>query len=104
MNGTIPPCRYVLPDGSAGLYDWQLTLRASWARDVAYILGTSLDPAARLEHEQELLEEYLDNLRASGVVCLLTSSRLFLPVSGSQAFSGPHSFLLLFLRLSDSRS
>ncbi len=55
---------YSLPDGSAGLYDWQLTLRASWARDVAYLLGTALDPVVRLREEDGLLRDYLGYLRA----------------------------------------
>eukprot|EP01062_Namystynia_karyoxenos_P009033 TRINITY_DN13192_c0_g1_i3.p4 TRINITY_DN13192_c0_g1~~TRINITY_DN13192_c0_g1_i3.p4 ORF type:complete len:190 (+),score=66.86 TRINITY_DN13192_c0_g1_i3:847-1416(+) len=58
---------YVLPDGAVGLLDWQLTLRASWARDVSYILATALAPAQRRAHERELLREYLDLITAKGI-------------------------------------
>eukprot|EP00052_Salpingoeca_macrocollata_P025289 m.230088 g.230088 ORF g.230088 m.230088 type:complete len:431 (+) comp22406_c4_seq1:56-1348(+) len=59
---------YVLPSTDAvGLLDWQLTLRASWARDVAYILGTALTPAARRAHQDALLAGYLQRLAALGV-------------------------------------
>ena len=53
---------YILPDGTVGLFDWQLTLRASWARDISYILGTALPPALRKQHERALLVEYLKQL------------------------------------------
>jgi len=53
---------YILPDGTVGLFDWQLMIRASWARDVSYILGTALPPALRKRHERALLGEYLKQL------------------------------------------
>jgi hypothetical protein len=37
-------------------------IRASWARDVSYILGTALPPALRKRHERALLGEYLKQL------------------------------------------
>lgn len=46
-----------------GLFDWQLTLRASWSRDVSYILGTALSSVDRKEHEHYLLEHYFKCLR-----------------------------------------
>ena len=55
---------YVLPDGSVGLYDWQLSLRAAWARDVSYILGTALGADQRRAHEHALLRYYLRELGA----------------------------------------
>jgi hypothetical protein len=54
---------YVLPDDRVGLLDWQLMSRASWARDVSYILGTSLSPPQRESLEDSLLSFYLDSLR-----------------------------------------
>lgn len=58
---------YLLPNGNAGLYDFQLTLRAAWARDVSYILATALSTSDRREHEQALLREYLHELESLGV-------------------------------------
>lgn len=58
---------YILPDGSVGLLDWQLTLKGSWARDVAYILGTALTPEQRREHENSLLDTYVELLAKKGV-------------------------------------
>lgn len=53
---------YVLPNGKVGLFDWQLMLRATWARDVSYLLGTGLPPALRQQHEEQLLKMYLSCL------------------------------------------
>lgn len=58
---------YCLPDGSVGFFDFQLTLKANWARDVAYILGTALEPGERRLNERQLLEEYLAELGKLGV-------------------------------------
>jgi hypothetical protein len=58
---------YLLPDGTAGLYDFQLTLQASWARDVSYIMATSLSTEERRKHERALLGEYLAELETLGV-------------------------------------
>lgn len=58
---------YLLPNGTAGLYDFQLTLRAAWARDVSYIIATALSTSDRREHEQALLREYLHELKSLGV-------------------------------------
>ena len=56
-----------LPDGSAGLLDWQLSRQGCWAHDVTYAMCTALDPADRRAHERELLANYLDGLRRHGV-------------------------------------
>jgi len=53
-------------DGQAGLIDWQLLQRGSWAIDVAYHIGSSLTPEARRASEQPLLKHYLERLRAHG--------------------------------------
>lgn len=58
---------YWLQDGTVGLFDWQLTLRCSWARDVACCMGTALGPQVRRERERGLLELYLEELRSNGV-------------------------------------
>lgn len=54
-------------NGKPGLYDFQLSLRAKWSRDVSYIMGTCLSTAQRREHEHKLLEYYLKMLCAAGV-------------------------------------
>ena len=46
----------------AGFLDWQLMLRASWARDVSYLVATALSTEQRRRHEDELLAFYLDQL------------------------------------------
>ena len=58
---------YLLAGGRrAGLYDWQLCLRASWARDVSYLIGTCLPTEARRQHEGALLRGYLRALADAG--------------------------------------
>lgn len=58
---------YLLPGERGGLLDWQLMMRGSWAHDVTYLLVTALDPGTRQAHQHELLGEYLELLRVSGV-------------------------------------
>jgi hypothetical protein len=58
---------YLLPDDRAGLLDWQLMMRGSWAHDVTYLIVTALHPDVRRHHERELLAWYLDRLAANGV-------------------------------------
>ena len=43
---------YHCPDGRVGLFDFQLTLRANWSRDVSYVIVTALDPGTRRAHER----------------------------------------------------
>lgn len=64
------PCtreRCVLPDGSGGLFDFQLAVRGHWANDVTCLLVTVLGIEARRKHEPELLAFYLDTLGRHGV-------------------------------------
>ncbi len=59
------------PDGSSGVaaVDWQTLTLGLPARDLAYFIATSLDPAVRREHERELVATYhaalSDAVRAS---------------------------------------
>lgn len=56
------------PDGPEVIaVDWQTMARGPGARDVAYFLGTSLESAARREHEQSLVKSYHGELIARGV-------------------------------------
>ncbi len=58
---------YLLPDGTAGLLDWQLQVRGCWAHDVVYLLSTALDPDVRRAEGRDLLRRYLDALMSHGV-------------------------------------
>ena len=58
---------YLLPDGSAGLLDWQLTVRGHHMHDVSYIVTTALSIGQRRINERELLEFYLHRLKTHGV-------------------------------------
>jgi hypothetical protein len=46
-------------DGQMGLYDWQATVRGSWASDVAYALSSALTIEDRRAWERDLLDLYL---------------------------------------------
>ena len=56
--------RCVRSKARAELFDYQLRLHGSFVHDVAFSIVTSLSPAARRAHEQELLRYYLCELRA----------------------------------------
>ncbi|MGI5218842.1 phosphotransferase family protein [Nocardia sp. CA-290969] len=58
---------YEMPDGSAGLIDWQVVQRGHWAQDVAYHLATVLDPGELAGSERDLLGYYLDRLAGYGI-------------------------------------
>ena len=58
---------YLLPDGSAGLLDWQLSARGAWAHDVNYLIVTALDVDKRRREERGLLGYYLDALARNAV-------------------------------------
>ena len=54
-------------DGRVTALDWQTLTLAPPARDVAYLLGTSLDVDRRRRHEADLVRTYHDALTARGV-------------------------------------
>ena len=58
---------YLLPDGTAGLVDWQLMARGYCLHDVTYLLMTGLSVASRREHQESLLAFYRDCLVERGV-------------------------------------
>jgi hypothetical protein len=58
---------YLLPDGTAGLTDWQLMCRSHHMHDVNYVIITGLSIEQRREHERGLLSHYLDCLGREGV-------------------------------------
>lgn len=61
-NDCHPGNQYVDADGQPGLVDWQLCRAGPWARDVAYLLATSLNPETRGDAEKDLLVGYLRQL------------------------------------------
>jgi aminoglycoside/choline kinase family phosphotransferase len=54
-------------EGVLSLLDWQLSLRAPAAVDLAYFLSTNLTIADRRSHEQRLLRRYHDRIVELGV-------------------------------------
>jgi len=58
---------YLLPDGTAGLLDFQLTAVGCWAHDVNYLIITALPVEERRREERALLAYYCERLRAFGV-------------------------------------
>lgn len=58
---------FSMPDGRAGLLDWQVIWQGPGLREIAYWMTTGLEPDVRRSHERELLERYLEGLRAGGV-------------------------------------
>ena len=58
-NDCHPGNQYVAADDRPGLVDWQLCRAGPWARDVAYLLATSLDIETRRAAEKDLLAGYL---------------------------------------------
>ncbi|MFM7537522.1 MAG: phosphotransferase [Acidimicrobiales bacterium] len=55
------------PDGSVTLIDFQLALRGRGVSDVAYLLGSSMEPELAARHWEMLLRRYHDALLAAGV-------------------------------------
>ncbi len=58
---------YRLPNGVAGLLDWQLMVRGYAMHDVSYIIATGLSIEDRRGSERDLLAYYLDRLSQEGV-------------------------------------
>ncbi len=57
-----------LDDGHVGFLDWGLSQVSTHLRDVSYFMTMSIDIDERRAHERELLQGYLDALRAAGGV------------------------------------
>jgi aminoglycoside phosphotransferase (APT) family kinase protein len=69
---------YLMPDGSAGLYDWQISVRGHVIHDVVYQITTGLSIELRRKHERELLAIYLDRLGHYGVANPPSAEELWL--------------------------
>lgn len=68
---------YLLPDGSAGLLDWQLSVRGYCMHDMSYLITTALTVEMRRRHELDLLRRYLDRLSSLGVTAPPRLSEVF---------------------------
>lgn len=53
-------------DGRSGLLDWQVIWRGPGMSEVTYWMVTGLEPERRRTHEHQLIDRYLDGLRAAG--------------------------------------
>lgn len=58
---------YVLPDGTPGLFDWQIFARGFGIHDINYHVVNALSVEARRTHERDLIAFYRDRLMAHGV-------------------------------------
>jgi hypothetical protein len=54
-------------DGRSGLLDWQVVWRGPGLREVSYWMTCGLEPEMRRAAERDLIERYLEGLRARGV-------------------------------------
>lgn len=68
---------YYLPDGSMGWLDWQLARRGRPMREVNYFLGCALSIDDRRRAERDLINHYLDCLRARGIDHGMTPASAF---------------------------
>lgn len=58
---------YALPDGRAGLLDWQVVFSTRGVREISYFVAGALDRDIRRAHERDLIQRYLDRLTMAGV-------------------------------------
>jgi hypothetical protein len=54
-------------DGTFGLIDWQMAMRAPSTTDLVYFIGTNLPTEMRREMQDELIQRYVDGLEQGGV-------------------------------------
>ena len=54
------------PDGSAGLFDWQVMFRGNGLRDLCYFNFSAMDNQTRVQHEAAIFDVYLDALVEHG--------------------------------------
>jgi aminoglycoside phosphotransferase (APT) family kinase protein len=57
---------YKRPNKSMGVADWQLASFGPWARDLPYMMATSLSVENRRAWEKQLIERYLDRMGRQG--------------------------------------
>jgi len=68
---------YAYPDGRAGLLDWQVVWQGPGLREVSYFITTGLEPDVRRAHARDLVDRYLEGLRAYGISDLPSSDEAF---------------------------
>ncbi|WP_059016706.1 phosphotransferase [Mycobacterium sp. M26] len=78
---------FVLPDGSMGFLDWQLSVRGYYMHDLSYLIVTGLDVASRRAHERRLIELHRDLLRGHGIEDLPTADEAFEEYRRAQAWN-----------------
>ncbi len=66
LHGDTHAGNIYLENGAAGLFDWQLAQRGSWALDVSYHIAAVLETEDRRRYEGDLLRGYLDRRAALG--------------------------------------
>lgn len=57
---------YRRPGEKPAYLDWQSACLAPWGHDVAYFIGSALEPVERQSNERHLLQHYLGHLKAHG--------------------------------------
>jgi Phosphotransferase enzyme family len=75
------------PEGEMGLYDWHCIARGGWGLDFAYAFMSGLTIEDRRAWERELIEYYLERLKAAGVESPPSFERAFLQYR-QQVFHG----------------
>ena len=68
---------FSLPDGRSGLLDWQVIWQGPGLRELSYFMISGLDPDVRRQHERDLIDRYLEGLRAGGVRDVPSSDKAF---------------------------
>ncbi|QKS00287.1 DUF1679 domain-containing protein [Sphingomonas sp. CL5.1] len=58
---------YAKPDGSAGLFDWQVIFRGPGLRDLGYFMLSALSDDERRAEERGLFDHYCDELDRRGI-------------------------------------
>lgn len=58
---------YTLPDGTGGLFDWQVCCHGFSMFDTSYLIQSALSVESRRKHERDLVAFYVDRLRSHGV-------------------------------------
>jgi hypothetical protein len=66
IHGDLHVGNVYLDAGRVGFVDWGLSRVSTHLRDVSYFLTMSVDVETRRAHERELIQGYLDALRAAG--------------------------------------
>jgi aminoglycoside/choline kinase family phosphotransferase len=58
---------FFLDDGNVAVIDWQMCMRAPGQTDLVYFCANNLSVAMRREHEDALIERYVNAIHAAGV-------------------------------------